>query len=49
VSPRLLVTVVVIILIIALGLVFVVKRAGPMHRKGDPNNEPPVTQPAPRK
>jgi hypothetical protein len=48
-SPKIIVTLVVIILIIALGLVFVVKRAGPIHRKGDPNNEPPVTQPAPRK
>jgi hypothetical protein len=48
-SPRILVTIIVIVLIIVAGMVLTVKHSVPTMRKGDPNAEPPVTQPAPRK
>jgi hypothetical protein len=48
-SPRILIAIIVIVLIIVAGMVLTVKHSVPMMRKGDPNAEPPVTQPAPRK
>ena len=48
-SKRVLITLAVIVLVIIFGTVMIVKRSLPTARKGDPNAEPRVTQPAPKK
>jgi hypothetical protein len=48
-SPRILIAIIVIVLIIVVGMVLTVRHSVPTMRRGDPNAEPPVTQPAPRK
>lgn len=48
-SRRVIITLVIILVVIVWGMVMTVKRSVPTMRKGDPNAEPPVTQPAPKK
>lgn len=48
-SRRVIITIAIIVLIIVVGMVVSVKRSSQMFHRGDPQDAPPPTQPAPNK